>query len=226
MEKLVTIYPEYADYHHRLAGSLNNLTDLSDAISSTDAISMIERALHHELIAIHLNPENRLYQRFASIQYANLAGQREKQNEYTQAADAQGLAIKHRQFVIEHGGSRYDDKHQLGHYLLGLGSNLAEADRDDEAENAYRSTTEQFRELVGQFGRKPHDMCMLAEALNQWSILMEKRDDLDRARQYLQQAIASEEDALRSELSNANHRKTLAEYQARMVLLNQSLDTP
>jgi hypothetical protein len=78
---LVTTCPEHADYHHRLAGNLNNISNLIDAISSTDASLWMERALHHELIAMRLNPEHRQYQRFASIQYANLAGHWEKQNE-------------------------------------------------------------------------------------------------------------------------------------------------
>ncbi|MEQ1829101.1 MAG: hypothetical protein ABL921_24270 [Pirellula sp.] len=107
----------------------------------------------------------------------------------------------------------------MGHYLLSLGSSLTEANSYEEAESAIRSSTEQFRELVGQFGRKPHDVCMFAAALNQWSVQMEKRDDLESAMQYLQQAIASEEEALRSEPGNADHRKTLSEYQSRMVLL-------
>lgn len=226
LEQLVTNYPDFADGHHRLAGSLNNIINLTNSISSTDAILTMERALHHELIAIRVNPEHRQYQRFASIQYGNLTGHWEKQNEYTQAAEALAKAIKHRQFVIQHGGSPYRDRHDLGHDWLGLGSNLAHANRDDEAEEAYRSSTEQFRELVEQFGRKPHDLCMLAEAFNKLSGVMEKRDDIDRARQYLEQAIASEEEAMRSEPSNADHRKTLAEYQARFELLNQSLNAP
>jgi tetratricopeptide (TPR) repeat protein len=192
----------------------------------TDAITTINKAFHHELIAIRLNQENRQYRRFASIQSSNLAGHWEQQNEHTQAAESKAMAIQHRQFIIEHGESLYDDQHQLGHYWLDLGSSFAEAHRDDEAENAYRTSTEQFRELVEQFGRKPHDLCMLADVHNRWSLLMEKREDLDRAKLYLEQAMVHEQDALRSEPSNADHRKTLVEYQARLDTLNQSLETP
>ena len=51
LEQLATTYPDYADYHHRLAGDLNNITNLTNAISSTDAILMIERALHTSAVS-------------------------------------------------------------------------------------------------------------------------------------------------------------------------------
>lgn len=67
---------------------------------------------------------------------------------------------------------------------------------------------------------------MLAAALHGWSELMENRNDLERAKLYVQQAIVNEQQALQSEPLNAGHRKTLEEYQGRLDMLNQLPETP
>ena len=76
-----------------------------------------------------------------------------------------------------------------GHRWLGLGLQLSEVDRFEDADNAFRLAKDQFTELVDQFGRKPHDLAMSAETLNSWSELMESRGDLNQAKILLEEAI-------------------------------------
>jgi tetratricopeptide (TPR) repeat protein len=169
LQELVDSYPTVADYRNRLAMNISN-----DAIGKPAIVAVkgYKQALEHLLVAIQINPENRLYRRNASITYGNLAERFAELQDHNQAASQLSNAIEQRRLVIELGSRRYDDQHALACYWKEFGVSLLFAGRIDEAERAYREGIELFRQFLDRFERRSGDLSQLGDCLNTLAILL------------------------------------------------------
>ncbi|MCA9182004.1 MAG: hypothetical protein KDA51_11145, partial [Planctomycetales bacterium] len=220
LTELTTQYPDNPEFHHRLAGDLNNL---GNSLSGAEALAKYDEAVTHETIAILLSPLHREYRRWLAIQYRNLA------NSYWQAQDSYKAesvwrsAIVNADYLAELEPAVYDDSHRQAHNWLALGESLlASSENSQETNDAFRTASELFHNLFQDAGHKPHDACMLAATYAQWSQLQEKQGNLDQAKQMLERAIAHEQEALQLEPDQPDHDLSLSEYRRRLEKLSES----
>jgi len=209
--QLESDFPRVAEIQHYLAGCLNNY---GIGLSIGDYFEQYEEALRHELIAVGINPEHRQYRRWVVKQHDSLVTKYEGLQDRKKMERHLIFSIVALQHLIQIGIATYEDRHDLGHRWLALGLRLSGGDRFDDAAFAFCVAKDQFTEMVDQFGRKPHDICMRAKTLKSWSELREKQGKMDQSQLYLEQAIDDEAEAFR--LEPFKHRETLSDYQSQL----------
>ncbi len=184
LDDLITRYPDYVQFHHRLAGCLNNL-GLAQSDEQTRA--SFERAVQHGQMAVSLSPRHRQYRRWLAIQCKNLHAHYLPPKDLPKEEAFWRVAIDNSARLAALAHTSRDDSHDLAHFWLGLGECLSATGEDfQEATDAFRTASELFENLFQKSGHMPHDACMLAATYSQWSQLLEKQGNLEQAKQIME----------------------------------------